>query len=1214
MGTIFTEYGQAVATDTAGNVYATGWVNGAIDFDPGPGTSILTPASINADVYVAKYTPAGSLVWARSMGTTGNLDSGVAITVDAAGNVYTTGPFDGNGGDFDPGTGTAPLNNAGSTDIFVSKLDSSGNFVWARSLGGTGSDGAGDIAVDSSGNVIVVGSFTGTADFDPGSGTFNLTSAGDADVFVSKLDSSGNFVWARALGGSDVNLASSVALDATGNVWVTGRFRGTADFDPGTGTFDVTSAGSNDVFVAKLNAAGNFVWAGGIGGATSGDTAGAIAVDSAGNVVLTGAFQGTADFDPSSATSNLNAAGNSIDIFVCKLDSSGRLIWARDMGGSSATGNDTGYGIALDAADNIYTTGHFYSSGDFDPGPNVYTLTSAGTFDIFVSKLDSAGNFVWAGSMGGTDQDTAFGIAVGPSGDIFTTGISFATADFDPGPGTYNLTAVGAQDIFISKLVQSGVLITQSGGSTNVAEGGATDSYTVVLTNAPSADVTIRLDAGSQLTASPTSLVFTTSNWSTPQTVTVAAVADSAVEGAHSGTITHTITTSDSTYQGVTVASVNVSITDSVVSESPVTVTPSGGSTDVAEGSGTDTYTVVLNTRPTGNVTITISAPGQVSVAPPSLVFSTTNWNVPRVVTVTAIDDTTVEGDQTVTITHVASSSDPNYAGVNIPGLPVNVADNDNPQVKFTSADGVVALLEGASRSYSAALNSAPTADVTVTFAPESALSLSVNELVFTPANWNIAQIVTMTAPDNSGVDGNRMASIVYSTSSADTFFDDLGVPETDVMVVDDENTLVVNGTGGGDSLSVLFSPSLIQVVLNGRSTFSPTTYSQVLVLAGGGNDVIKLSNPSIPVAVLAAGGTDTVQIDGSASANSFDVDATAITINGRIVTLGDTEKVILNGKGAEDTFTVNDVPTFAVSLQGFGGADRVIGPDNDTLWKITGISAGTLAGTITFGAVENLTGGAGDDRFVFLAGKSIGGQVDGGAGNNILDYSAYKSVVTANLQTGVITGARGFANIASLIGGSALDKLVGANTANVWNISGANSGDVGGVAFTGFENLTGGSDDDAFIFADAGSLRGKIDGGVGADTLDYTAVAANLTVNLQTKIATRTGGWLGLENFVGGQGTNALIGRNAASTWTLSSIDAGTVTGGFSFAGFQNLTGGTLADLFDLTAGGEWSGLLDGGAGLDSLTSSAGGVYVSTGLNAGTLNGRAFRNVERRQ
>ena len=394
------------------------------------------------------YT-SGDLLWAKSMGGTRD-DFSDSIAVDSSGNIYTTGSFEGTA-DFDPGAGTFNLTGAGGGDIFVSKLDSSGNFVWAKRMGGTDYENGYSIAVDSSGNIYTTGSFEGTADFDSGAGISNLTSAGLPDIFVSKLDSSGNFVWAKNMGGTDWDFGLGIAVDSSGNIYTTGSFEGTADFDPGPGTSNLTGAGLPDIFVSKLDSSGNFVWAKSIG-AASFDTGIGIALDSSGNIYTTGSFEGTADFDPGAGTSNLTSAGSS-DMFVSKLDSSGNFVWAKRMGGTS---DDYGYGIVLDTSGNIYTTGSFSGTADFDPGAGASNLTSEGLTNIFVSKLDSSGNFVWAKSMGGTDYDDGLGIAVDSSRNVYTTGSFEGTADFDPGAGTSNLTSAGLPDIFVSKLDSSG--------------------------------------------------------------------------------------------------------------------------------------------------------------------------------------------------------------------------------------------------------------------------------------------------------------------------------------------------------------------------------------------------------------------------------------------------------------------------------------------------------------------------------------------------------------------------------------------------------------------------------------------------------------------------------------------------------------------------------------------------------------------------------------
>jgi len=446
MGGTNGEQGHSIAVDDSGNVYTTGYFQGTTDFDPGVGIVNLS-SNGGADIFVQKLDAAGNLIWVKSIGSAGSEES-YSIAVDASGNVYTTGYFSGTA-DFDPGPGVVNLTSAGSIDIFIQKLDGSGNLLWARSMGSTNNDRGRAIAVDGSGNVYTTGWFQGTADFDPGVGIFNLISAGTTDIFIQKLDTSGNLLWAKSVGNIGGEAGWGIAVDASGNVYATGYFDGTVDFDPGFGVYNLTSAGSQDIFIQKLDALGNLVWARGMGG-TSDDWGFSTKVDANGNVFTTGWMRGTADFDPGVGVYNLTAVGIR-DIFIQKLDISGNLVWAKSMGG---TGEDDGRSITVDAGGNVYTTGRFVGTVDFNPGPGVYNLTSAGSQDIFIQKLNTSGNLVWANSVGSTGGDWGFSVAVDASGNVHTTGLFTSTVDFDPGVGIYNLTSVGNSDIFIQKLGQ----------------------------------------------------------------------------------------------------------------------------------------------------------------------------------------------------------------------------------------------------------------------------------------------------------------------------------------------------------------------------------------------------------------------------------------------------------------------------------------------------------------------------------------------------------------------------------------------------------------------------------------------------------------------------------------------------------------------------------------------------------------------------------------
>ncbi len=208
--------------------------------------------------------PSGNFVWAKRISGGTSEDGGNSIAVNSIGNVTTTGYFT-NTADFDPGNGTYNFT-ANYHDIFVSTLDASGNFLWAKQFARvsfTSSDFSSgrSVALDATGNVYTTGYFTHIYDFDPGNGIYNLDSEVGGYIFVSKLDPSGNFIWAKQMGGGSIatDSGNSIAVDANGNVYTTGAFYYTADFDPGSGTFYLTASGVYaDIFVSALDASVKF--------------------------------------------------------------------------------------------------------------------------------------------------------------------------------------------------------------------------------------------------------------------------------------------------------------------------------------------------------------------------------------------------------------------------------------------------------------------------------------------------------------------------------------------------------------------------------------------------------------------------------------------------------------------------------------------------------------------------------------------------------------------------------------------------------------------------------------------------------------------------------------------------------------------------------------------------------------------------------------------
>ncbi len=322
-------------------------------------------------------------------------------------------------------------------------------------FGNTDTDYASSIVADASGNVYVTGYFGGTVDFDPGVGTSAVASNGAADIFVSKLDASGELLWVRTFGATQFDIGYGIDLDSSGNPHVAGFYGGTVDFDPGVGTANMTSSGSRDIFVMKLDTSGALVWAKSFGGTTATDTGYGITVDASNNVLFTGEFGGTADFDPGAGTTNLVSTGGR-DIFVSKLDSSGNLAWARGFGSAGTSSHDIGRSVAVDASNNVYSTGSFQGTVDFDPGAGATSVTSMGVNDTYVSKLDSSGNFVWVRGFGASGNENGSSIATDSLGNVILGGSFVGTVDFDPGAGTSNLTSVGNTDAFVLKLDSSG--------------------------------------------------------------------------------------------------------------------------------------------------------------------------------------------------------------------------------------------------------------------------------------------------------------------------------------------------------------------------------------------------------------------------------------------------------------------------------------------------------------------------------------------------------------------------------------------------------------------------------------------------------------------------------------------------------------------------------------------------------------------------------------
>jgi hypothetical protein len=323
-------------------------------------------------------------------------------------------------------------------------------------MGGSGWDEACSVCTDADGNVYVAGNFEGSVNFAADWGGSDVkNSAGECDVFVTKIDSSGSYSWTRRMGGSVVDKNWALCTDAQANVYVAGYFYGSVNFAADWGGSDVkNSAGACDIFITKIDSTGSYSWTRRMGG-SSYDLAFAVCTDSDRNVYVAGNFYGSANFAADWSGSDTKDSAGEWDIFVTKIDSAGSYSWTRRMGSS---GLDEACAVCTDAQANVYVAGTFQDSVDFaaDWGGSD-TKTSAGTYDIFVTKIDSAGSYSWTRRMGASSDDYVKSVCTDADSNVYMTGYFEGTVDFaaDWG-GSDTKTSAGNYDIFITEIDASG--------------------------------------------------------------------------------------------------------------------------------------------------------------------------------------------------------------------------------------------------------------------------------------------------------------------------------------------------------------------------------------------------------------------------------------------------------------------------------------------------------------------------------------------------------------------------------------------------------------------------------------------------------------------------------------------------------------------------------------------------------------------------------------
>jgi hypothetical protein len=455
------EVGYAIAVDGSGYAYVTGFTDSP-DYDVTPGAFQTTNGG-RWDVFVTKLNATGTaLVYSTYIGGSGS-DVGRAIAVDGSGNAYVTGTTSSPNYDVTPGA--FQTTKEAYFDVFVTKLNATGTaLVYSTYIGGSNGDVGYGIAVDGSGNAYVTG-VTDSPDYDVTPGAFQTTKSTttlyETDVFVTKLNATGTaLVYSTYIGGSGGDEGHGIAVDGSGNAYVTGWTFST-NYDVTPGAFQTTNGGSRDVFATELNETGTaLVYSTYIGG-SGGDEGKAIAVDGSGNAYVTGYTEST-DYDVTPGAFQ-TTNGGSRDVFVTKLNATGTaLVYSTYIGGS---GGDEGNAIAVDGSGNAYVTGRT-TSPDYDVTPGAFQTTNGGGEDVFVTKLNATGTaLVYSTYIGGSGNDWGNAIAVDGSGNAYVTGRTSST-NYDVTLGAFQATNGGGADVFVTKVCHP-ITLTSAPGTDN---------------------------------------------------------------------------------------------------------------------------------------------------------------------------------------------------------------------------------------------------------------------------------------------------------------------------------------------------------------------------------------------------------------------------------------------------------------------------------------------------------------------------------------------------------------------------------------------------------------------------------------------------------------------------------------------------------------------------------------------------------------------------
>ncbi|WP_425614262.1 DNRLRE domain-containing protein [Anatilimnocola sp. NA78] len=854
-------------------------------------------------------------------------------------------------------------------------------------------------------------------------------------------------------------------------------------------------------------------------------------------------------------------------------------------------------------------------------------------------------------------------------GSVAYTIVTGAATSTDAGYAGLNAADVSVSNTDNDVATPPGITVTPTAGLTTT-EAGGTATFTIVLNSQPTADVTIPLSSSdtTEGTVAPASVTFTTANWNVPQIVTITGADDAIVDGSVAYTIvTGAATSTDAGYTGLNAADVSVSNTDNdVVTPPGITVTPTAGLT-TTEAGGTATFTIVLNSQPTADVTIPLSSSDitEGTVAPASVTFTTANWNIPQIVTVTGADDLIVDGSVAYTIvTGAATSTDAGYTGLNAADVSVANSDNDvatPPGITVTPTAGLTTTEAGGTATFTIVLNSQPTADVTIplTSSDTTEGTVAPASVTFTTANWNVPQIVTITGADDAIVDGSVAYTIVTgAATSTDAGY--TGLNAADVSVANSDNDTV--GVTPGFTISPV--EDLVTTEAGGTATFTI-----VLRVQPTGNVTIPLvsSDPSegslstssvtftpanwnVPQTITITGVDDAIDdgdvayaiVTGLTSStdpayngrNPMDVSVTSVDNDeaGSLPTISNIADQVTNEDVAITNipFTVSDGQTAAGSLQVTATSDNTVlfpagsivlggtGADRTISLSPAANAFGTATITVT---VDDGEGGTSTDTFVV----TVNAVNDAPTLNAIANPAPLPlNAATQSIPlTGISAGA-GETQSLTVTATSSNPALI-ANPTIVYS----SPGSTGTLTFTPVANQSG----TATITVTVTDAGGTANGGVNTTTRTFTVTVSAPVTNVPGTAAIvddpeNPGRGLLVVN-----GTSSLdlitISRYGANQ-TLVLMPLSKILQTFSNASFDRIVVNALAgddrvilDPFlakpttiygdagnDLITGGAATDLIDGGTGDDIIWGRGGNDIILGDAGRDYLYGEADNDV----